>query len=810
MNIVEGLHKFTRRLGTNIESYLKDLFESSEVEDFRHFKDWSEYRRFTKKYRKQEEESSTIRQLKEVFRLFKIIDKDDNFIFSFNNLNEFNLGITNNFITLIENDDFLHDLKKDNKNISQIYINTIFSNLLEINRLGKIELNKDQVKKIESNSGLFDRFKEFNLTKRTNWFELLNDKNIKNLKERAYDILNTYGIDDSLFQKNISNKVKVENLSSYNKIKIEDEVKSYTWSINEFFKRKLSYEFDTLVIPFFQREYVWTEDLVEDLLVSIISYEDYLNIGSFLIRNKRIHDSSESVLIDGQQRLTTLLLIKNYLSKRIDHNDDFNKMIQNIENRSNKDYLLDIKNVLNVDINEIDKRGFDTKNNIAKNYKKIHNFLSEYTKEELEEIYKKFDFIIATIISDNKSNEIDLFINMNSKRKELSNYDLIRSFIIGENEKHSENDSSVLKKLDKLSKLLMFENQNQINNKEADVFFELFNTYENIKRMSQISFLKGTQNLFKNFKSIYKIYFDKNVSGLLESIIKNLETYRLIKGIERNENIYIDDFVITLVGKGFKRSSIYNIFFMEYINRLREESKNITNETSKTFFYEKVNKVRKIFMLLEKFEIKWKILNFHGDSLTQQMISLLKRIMINKSKDWDTLYDDFLDEFSINESNFMHTIVFEKEDEDIRKFEIISDELIQKILYRVSFNLYNNNSFEISKNSKNYYQVKEPSIEHIFPRKYSKWSEENEIVTNELVNHLEEIGNKLIFDKSENSSLGNKVFSEKKNGYLGWNEFKQDRTFDIVKQTDSWNAKKVKQRTNFVLNELIKIWNNLK
>lgn len=74
-------------------------------------------------------------------------------------------------------------------------------------------------------------------------------------------------------------------------------------------------------VPFFQRSYVWGETekslenctiLIDDIIKSIENNEDYF-IGTII--TKQENENSEIItLIDGQQRITTILLILKALS----------------------------------------------------------------------------------------------------------------------------------------------------------------------------------------------------------------------------------------------------------------------------------------------------------------------------------------------------------------------------------------------------------------------------------------------------------------------------------------------------------------
>ncbi len=812
MNIVEGIQKITRRLGTNINSYLDDFFNTTKENDFIKITNWDDYRNksLNYNYKKQKSDSNTtIKQLKEFFCLLKFLNEKDEFIIKFKDEKEFKNIIEKKIEEISNNNIYLKQLKF--KNIERLYNNIIISNFIEIDDINKLEKNKLINDKVIEN-----KLREFNLT---------NKISITNLKDalisRAKKIFDQFNIDDSIFKKesnfNISSQVKKVDKN----ISIE-EIRNYinveVWNIFEFIEKKLLNPTNKLEIPFYQREYVWNETLVEDLLKSIITSETYLNVGSMLIKNNSSHNTNTSSIVDGQQRFTTLLMIINYISKKISKQEELSNsnILENLENKSNDEYIESLKEVFDIDINILGSKKFKIDDQIKINYLKIHNFLSNYNDDDLLNVFEKLRTSFLTIVSDSKSNEIDLFINMNSKRKELSNYDLIRSFLINEINKIDQKEEldDLNKKLNEITELLKFDGE--IKDKESNIFFDLFISYINTKNSKKVALDYKMENIFKNIQKIYAKYFEGQISLFIDNVIENLKTYRTIKDIDKSTYIYLDDFKVSLIGKNnLKQSSIYNIFLIEFVNFLRVKEKEIKNEESKKEFYKVLNETRKTLLLLEKFELKWKIFNFNGDSLTTKMRNLFEKLVSKNDFDYNNSYNLLIELIKEND-DFIYDVLFNTDDKEIINFKdkIKKDSIIEKILYRVSFNLHNNNSIELSKDSKTYYKIDNPSIEHIFPKKNEEWLKEDENNCKELERYLEDIGNKLIFDRNRNSKIGNNIFLEKIKNYREWNEFKIDKTFSNesydIRELSSWTTNDIEQRRDFIFDSLIKIWNKYK
>lgn len=150
-----------------------------------------------------------------------------------------------------------------------------------------------------------------------------------------------------------------------------------------------------LVIPDYQRPYVWNENHIKTLLKDIESSENKTLLGSIVLYEIKKDNETICEVIDGQQRLTTIKLILMALDK---DNENFLK---------NAKYYHQISHI-----------------NIKKNY----DFLKEYLKNKTNfyEKLEKINFICISTID--AKNEFLFFDNINTKGKKLENYDLIKAF----------------------------------------------------------------------------------------------------------------------------------------------------------------------------------------------------------------------------------------------------------------------------------------------------------------------------------------------------------------------------------------------
>ncbi len=161
-------------------------------------------------------------------------------------------------------------------------------------------------------------------------------------------------------------------------------------------------------------------------------------IGSILyVRDGNTH-SSPLLIIDGQQRLTTITLLlialRNHSSdedKRekiesylINSNKDGDKKFRLILSESDKDTLLSL-------IDKDRRKPSEPSLKIVENFKLFEKWISENT-DKLETIFKGLEkFMIVWIALDKEKDDPQLiFESMNSKGIELTQADLIRNYIL--------------------------------------------------------------------------------------------------------------------------------------------------------------------------------------------------------------------------------------------------------------------------------------------------------------------------------------------------------------------------------------------
>ncbi|MCQ2937566.1 DUF262 and DUF1524 domain-containing protein [Helicobacter pylori] len=206
------------------------------------------------------------------------------------------------------------------------------------------------------------------------------------------------------------------------------------------------------VIPIYQRVYSWEKEQCKQLWDDIIKTggNDQIEghfIGSIVFVHDGIYTTNynELLIIDGQQRLTTITLLlialRNYLNDEDEFLEKFsrqkiqNRYLINSDEKGDKKFRLilsepDRDTLLSL-IDENKRKPSEPSLKIVENFKLFEKWIRENT-DELETIFKGLDKLMVVEISleRGKDNPQLIFESMNSTGKDLTQTDLIRNYIL--------------------------------------------------------------------------------------------------------------------------------------------------------------------------------------------------------------------------------------------------------------------------------------------------------------------------------------------------------------------------------------------
>ncbi len=213
----------------------------------------------------------------------------------------------------------------------------------------------------------------------------------------------------------------------------------------EFFKQTQTNQF---VIPIYQRLYSWKKEQCEQLWDDIIKIggNDKMNghfIGSILYAGVDDTHSSPLLIIDGQQRLTTITLLltalRDHLNDKVKREEIENHYLINSDKDGDKKFRLILsesdKDTLLSLIDKDRRKPSEPSLKIVENFKLFEEWISKNT-DKLETIFKGLEklMIVWIALKKEKDDPQLIFESMNSKGIELTQTDLIRNYIIMETE----------------------------------------------------------------------------------------------------------------------------------------------------------------------------------------------------------------------------------------------------------------------------------------------------------------------------------------------------------------------------------------
>ncbi|GAA7254310.1 DUF262 domain-containing protein [Helicobacter pylori] len=208
-------------------------------------------------------------------------------------------------------------------------------------------------------------------------------------------------------------------------------------------------------IPVYQRNYTWEEENCEKLLQDIVSISQnkkthFMGSITYILHwiddEKSLRQLQEFVIIDGQQRVTTIMLLLKAIETKI-QNEGIKKEIDNLLNLSGQ--RLRLKPI------KSDKEAFDLVmqnrshelqgvSHIRNNYKFFTKDLEHYISKgyRIEEIYGAFLRlkIVAIGLELGEDDPQVVFESINATGVQLKGLDLIRNYLMmgenSENQKH--------------------------------------------------------------------------------------------------------------------------------------------------------------------------------------------------------------------------------------------------------------------------------------------------------------------------------------------------------------------------------------
>ncbi|RAX53903.1 hypothetical protein CCY99_05855 [Helicobacter sp. 16-1353] len=538
-------------------------------------------------------------------------------------------------------------------------------------------------------------------------------------------------------------------------------------------------------IPIYQRAYSWDRDNLRVFFEDIVEHSNGSSnyfYGNILL--ERIEQGKKYEIIDGQQRLTTLVIFirailnvlksKNYNADSSDFYEEKEKIyLKNGNNIKLRPVEYDRACFDGIIIDDKDDFKTSTPSQERIKYTKEY-FIKQLAKLETNEILNILNKIESTeliaIEIVGKKDSVLMFELQNNRGKDLTNMERLKSYFMyqmyvysDENEVNAniENISNISKEIYKLI--------NDIKLEEDSVLF-----YHNQAYINGYAYrtLDDVKNIFG------KVDKDKKVEWIIEYMRKLHTTFSNIKQFEHLDNTHkyyleclgISAFIYPFIIKGFRfldSSKIDELFQVLEILLFRAK---LINTRAK--IQERLNAI---------------LSNFNNDDIAKLRADIKNKL--NESGYWD---DDSIEIALCG--------------------DMYNKEVINYLLWRYE-NAIQSKGYSIDR-----FSIEGESIEHISPQQPDNGVLENGYDVDEnnqyddefIKEYLNCLGNLVLISKSHNSAIGNKPFSEKLESYNKNLLLKQQAEIkDFAKEENGklvWKKVSIDERRDKIAEFALKTW----
>lgn len=534
------------------------------------------------------------------------------------------------------------------------------------------------------------------------------------------------------------------------------------------------------IIPIYQRTYSWTEKQCKQLWDDIIraANNDDIQvhfIGSVVYIEKGIYQVSsvpQLLLIDGQQRLTTITLLLAALRNRLEESGDGKEitkkkienyyLFNNEESGENRYKLVLTQSDKNSLINIIENReqAENSSPNIVNNY---HFFQNKIKQSEIDPdlLYKAISKLILVNISLNSTydNPQLIFESLNSTGLALSQADLIRNFVLMGLEPKIQNE---------IYQNHWYEMEKSFGHSQGSTYFDRFmRDYLTIKTGQ----IPNKSEVYASFK---EYFMSKHIS--VEDLVSDIH--------------YFAKFFTKMVFGNIEDEQINQI--IKDINALKVDvAYPFLLEVYADYTSKKINREElcEILSLVENYVFRRDIVAIPTNSLNKTFANLASEI--DKDK--------YLESFKA-------ILILKESYRRFPKNKEFHESLLVRNIYRSGIRKYFFDKLE-NFERKERVDTENYTIEHIMPQNKNlseewrkelgeKWADIHE-------KYLHTIGNLTL--TGYNPELSDKSFLEKRNIVGGFKDSPL-RLNSSLAQLEHWNESEIVKRANELADKAEKIW----
>lgn len=518
----------------------------------------------------------------------------------------------------------------------------------------------------------------------------------------------------------------------------------------------------SVIVPSYQRDYVWGDVQIYDLLKEIDYIFDNKKDKKFLGLFGTYKDikSKKTFIIDGQQRITTLVILfsvlRKLLSKYSEEKNVQNKIItitnnligtgedfseytiihQEPLNTFFKSYIInEIQTIpVNLEINDCMKK-------IQKNYNTIYKYYENKNPEDLIKILNiiTYKLELTEICFDTQVEAYEYYRDINGSGIPLTQVDLIKHYLVenSKDKKEAVHNWNLLKK--------------EIKSNDMDRYFlYIYNAYFG-------RYVISGKDLFKN-------YIKEDPELIIKELVTNISLY---KNLDQKKEFFTTINYFNLLSI----KQIMPLFFI--LQRKLKNEKNIKNCLNIALYY-----------YIER-SISNKRQNII-QATTDNICETLKNNNLEYSETIDLLKSEYSKLGNVDNNNIKinYKNAFQKRHKTKHRFILTMIE--------------NSKLKEMQLITSN----KKVNLEHIVPINYN---ESYEISEEEYDLYIHSLGNMTLLNESANKTIKDSNWNEKKEAY-------KESNISITKklsEQESFTKEDIIKRTDALLDEFLKILSSL-
>lgn len=539
------------------------------------------------------------------------------------------------------------------------------------------------------------------------------------------------------------------------------------------------------IIPVYQRNYDWKmencKQLYDDLVKVVKQKRKSHFFGSIVSVYEPSGKNTEFLIIDGQQRLTTvsllLLAMYNLVSNDVVKSEDGNFMqriyeeflVDKYQPKETRIKLKSVKNDKNAFVKLFEDESEHIKeSNITANYNYFYERIqkNEITIDELFDAIYRLEIISITL--DQDDNPQLIFESLNSTGLDLSEGDKIRNYILmGLSKKEQEE---------------YYENYwNKIEVCTGYDVSSFARDYLSIKQLA-IPAQKNVYFCFKEYMETSKL----GTEELLKDLLSYAKRYEYLLGLKELADSASFNHCVYRLNR--LETTVTRPFFLEVL-RMYEIGRIDLQELTD------------IFKITESFIFRRTICDLPTNALNKIFL-LLHREIIR----YDGTEDNYLEKFKYALTSKKEKVRFPDNNEFVAKFT-------EKQVYQMNTKnkIYMLELFENfgTKEDKDIYMRCDAgtyTIEHIMPQHLTT------VWINELGDDYEEIHEKWLHRIANltltayNPQYSNNSFDDKKNRKDGFIQSGIRMNTSFIALQDKWTLEELKKRNNLLMGKALDIW----